>query len=71
MSREAGRSIGALAGLATGSLAMWMLGYGGIIPLFLFGVGGTLAGAITGERMAGQQSPGELGRRESKAKRDE
>jgi uncharacterized membrane protein YccC len=71
MSREAGRSIGALAGLATGSLAMWLLGYGGVIPLFLFGVGGTLAGAIIGERMTGQQIPGGLTRSQSETKRDE
>ena len=71
MSREAGRSIGALAGLAIGSLAMWLLGYGGVIPLFLFGVGGTLAGAIIGERMTGRARLGEFGRSESKVKRDE
>jgi hypothetical protein len=53
MSREAGRSIGALLGLGIGALAMWALGYGGVIPLFLFGVGGVVAGGIIGERIAG------------------
>jgi len=53
MSHEAGRSIGALLGLAIGAATMWSLGYGGVIPLFLFGAGGTIAGGIAGERMAG------------------
>ncbi len=53
MSREAGRSIGALAGLAIGAAMMWALGYGGVIPLFLFGAGGTMVGGMIGERMAG------------------
>ncbi len=53
MSREAARSLGALAGLASGAALMWALGYGGVIPLFLFGAGGTLLGGIIGERLAG------------------
>jgi hypothetical protein len=55
MSREAGRSIGALAGLAIGATLMWALGYGGVIPLFLFGAGGTIVGGIIGERTLGGQ----------------
>jgi outer membrane lipoprotein SlyB len=55
MNREAGRSIGALSGLAIGVLVMWTLGYSGIIPLFLFGAGGTVAGGITGERIIDQR----------------
>ncbi len=53
MSREAGRSLGALAGLAIGATTMWALGYGGVIPLFLFGASGTIAGGMVGERLAG------------------
>ena len=53
MSREAGRSIGALAGLAMGVAMMWAFGYGGVIPLFLFGAGGAIVGGIAGERMVG------------------
>jgi len=55
MSHEAGRSIGALAGLAIGTATMWSLGYGGVIPLFLFGAGGTIAGGMVGERLAGRK----------------
>lgn len=53
MNHETGRSLGALAGLASGTTLMWALGYGGVIPLFLFGAGGTLLGGIIGERLAG------------------
>ncbi len=50
MSREAGRSVGALTGLAIGALLMWALGLGGVIPLFLFGAGGAVSGGMIGER---------------------
>lgn len=53
MSRDAGRSIGALIGLSIGVLVMWWLGYAGVMPLFLFGASGAIAGGITGERMVG------------------
>ncbi len=49
LSRDAGRSAGAIAGLAVGVVAMWSLGYGGLIPLFCFGAGGAVAGGMTGE----------------------
>lgn len=53
MSRDTARSIGALIGLSIGVLVMWSLGYGGVMPLFLFGASGAIAGGITGERMVG------------------
>lgn len=51
MTQEAYRSIGAIAGLIIGIALMLALGYGGMIPGFLFGAGGAVAGGISGEKI--------------------
>lgn len=45
------RSIGAITGLVIGLALMIGLGYGGMIPGFLFGAGGAVAGGISGEKL--------------------
>lgn len=50
MSREAGRSCGALIGLAVGFFLMWLGGYHGLWAAFCFGAGGAVAGGMAGER---------------------
>jgi len=58
LSRDAGRSIGALIGLAVGILMMRAFGHGGIVHAFFYGVGGTVLGGMIGERLA-DRSPRE------------
>lgn len=48
--RHWGRSIGAMIGLAIGWSLMWSFGLGGLIYAFIFGVTGTIGGAMIGER---------------------
>ena len=50
MSLDACRSIGAISGLVIGLGLMIAFGYGGMIPGFLFGAGGAVAGGISGEK---------------------
>jgi hypothetical protein len=51
ISREAGRSLGALTGLAIGFLIMWLAGFQGLWPAFWFGTGGAVMGGMSGERL--------------------
>jgi hypothetical protein len=57
LSRDAGRSIGALIGLAVGILTMQAFGHGGIVHAFLYGAGGTVLGGMIGERLAERSPP--------------
>ena len=50
MKTETSRSIGAIIGLTLGITIMWSLGLEGLIPGFIFGAGGAVAGGMTGER---------------------
>ena len=50
MTKETRRSIGAITGLTAGLTAMWLLGMEGLIPAFIFGAGGAVAGGMTGEK---------------------
>ena len=50
MTVDAYRSIGAITGLVMGLGLMFALGFGGMIPGFLFGAGGAVAGGISGEK---------------------
>jgi outer membrane lipoprotein SlyB len=50
LKKETRRSIGALTGLTIGLVMMWSLGLGGLVPAFICGAGGAVAGAIAGER---------------------
>ncbi len=52
MGRETSRKLGALVGLAIAVAVMNGLGFAGVIPLFLFGVGGAVGGGMTGERLS-------------------
>ena len=58
LSRDAGRSIGAVIGLSVGILMMRAVGHGGIVHAFLYGAGGTVLGGMIGERLA-DRSPRE------------
>jgi hypothetical protein len=49
MTEETCRRIGAVCGLSLGILLMWSLGFGGLIPGFVFGAGGAVAGGMVGE----------------------
>lgn len=55
MKRETRRQIGAVSGLIVGITLMWALGFGGMIPGFIFGAGGTVAGAMLGESLGSEQ----------------
>ena len=50
MKTDTRRSIGALIGLSLGFTVMWALGLGGLVPAFVFGAGGAVAGGMTGEK---------------------
>ena len=52
MKIHAGRRIGAISGLGVGIALMFAFELGGVIPMFGFGVVGTIIGAMIGERMA-------------------
>ena len=44
------RQIGAVAGLLSGWLAMFAVGYQGLLPAAIFGIGGCVFGGILGEK---------------------
>jgi hypothetical protein len=55
MKRETRRQLGALSGLSVGVTLMWAFGFSGIVPLFIFGVVGTVAGAMLGESLGNER----------------
>jgi uncharacterized membrane protein len=55
MKRETRRQLGAIGGLGVGVTLMWTAGLSGIVPLFIFGVVGTVAGAMLGERLRSER----------------
>lgn len=50
MKTETKRSIGAIIGLSTGIALMWALKLYGLVPGFIFGAGGAVAGGMLGEK---------------------
>jgi outer membrane lipoprotein SlyB len=51
MTLDAYRSIGAITGLVVGLGLMFAFGFGGMIPGFLFGAVGAVAGGMSGEKI--------------------
>ena len=52
MNKDTRRSIGAIIGLTLGLTMMWLLGMRGLVPAFIFGAGGAVAGGMTGEKLS-------------------
>lgn len=48
---ERNRRIGALSGLILGIAIMYAIGMPGLVPAFILGAGGCVAGAMIGERI--------------------
>jgi len=46
------RSLFAILGIICGMVVMISLGFGGLIPGFIFGAGGAVGGGMLGERIA-------------------
>lgn len=52
MKKETRRSIGAIIGMVLGWSLMWATGMSGLVPAFIFGAGGAVAGGMTGEKLS-------------------
>lgn len=53
---ERNRRIGAIIGLVLGISVMYAIGQVGLVPAFILGAGGCLAGGMIGERIGPPQS---------------
>ena len=51
MTKDASRSIGAIAGLCLGIALMMAIGFHDMVSSALFGAGGAVAGGVTGEKI--------------------